>query len=304
MKRNEGLSNGDIYVGVIGFGEVGSTFSNTMAERGAFILVHDSRLEQDEGKKELESRIHHEGIKLTTLDEVLSRSQIILSVVTNQMAEVLANQIAMKLETEQIYVDLNSTSPAVKIRICQIIENAGANFVEGAILGAIGAVGVSTHILLAGGRGEEVAKFLKNLGLNSTFYAADVGKASTFKMLRSIFSKGLEALILELMIAGRRAGIEGDLWKDIADFMIKNPFDRVAENWICTHVKACERRYHEMIQVVDTMREFDIDPVMSSSTVAFFKRSISFNFDDVFKEKPETYNPVIDFMERQLTTLD
>ena len=38
---------GDKHVGVIGFGEVGSTFSNAMAERGAQILVYDELLEQE-----------------------------------------------------------------------------------------------------------------------------------------------------------------------------------------------------------------------------------------------------------------
>jgi hypothetical protein len=33
------------------------------------------------------------------------------------------------------------------------------------------------------------------------------GKAFMFKILRSIFSRGLETLILELLISGKRAGI-------------------------------------------------------------------------------------------------
>jgi hypothetical protein len=122
-------------------------------------------------------------------------------------------------------------------------------------------------------------------------------------MLRSIFSKGLEALMLELMITGKRAGIESDLWKDVTDFMKENPFDRVVENWIRTHAVAYERRYHEMVQVVQTMHEFNIEPVMTSGTEAFFRRSLSCDFDHDFKHKPETCDIVIDFMEKRLTTL-
>lgn len=294
---------GDKNVGVIGFGEVGSTFSNAMAKRGAKILVFDELLEQEGKKQALEARILHEGVEFTTLTDVLSRSEMILSVVTTQVAEALAKQIAVQLQPQQIYVDLNSTSPSVKKRIGQIIKATGADFVEGAILGAVGAMGAGARILMAGEKGEQVARFLNKLGLNTTFYSAEVGKASTFKMLRSIFSKGLEALMLELMITGKRAGIESDLWKDVTDFMKENPFDRVVENWIRTHAVAYERRYHEMVQVVQTMHEFDIEPVMTSGTEAFFRRSLSCDFDHDFKHKPETCDIVIDFMEKRLTTL-
>ena len=288
---------GEKTVGVIGFGEVGSVFSNAMAERGAHILVYDELLEQEGGKQALETRIQYGGIEFTSLPEVFLRSEMILSVVTTQAAEVVAEEIVAQLRSQQVYVDLNSTSPTVKKRIGQIIEGGGAEFVEGAILGAVGAVGAGARILITGEKGEQVALFLNQLGLNTTFYSAEVGKASTFKMLRSIFSKGLEALMLELMITGRRAGIEGDLWRDVTDFMTENPFDQVVENWIRTHAVAYERRYHEMVQVVQTIRELDIEPVMTSATEAFFKRSLSCGFDHVFEHKPEDCYAVIDFLE-------
>lgn len=287
-------------IGVIGFGEVGSTFSNALAERGARILVYDSLFEQDAGKRDLASRIRHDRIELTTLQEVLSHSEMILSIITTEVAEAVAKQIAEQLQPRQLYVDLNSTSPAVKKRICCIIEAAGADFVEGAILGAVGATGAGTCILIAGEKGEEVARLLKNLGLNTSFYSVEVGTASTFKMLRSIFSKGLEALMLELMIAGKRAGVSDELWTDVTEFLIENPFDVVAANWIRTHALAYERRYHEMVQVVQTIQDLDIEPIMAAATTAFFKRSLSLDFDQVFKHKPDSYDSVINFMEQRL----
>ncbi len=62
-----------------------------------------------------------------------------------------------------------------------------------------------------------------------------------------------------MLIAGKRAGVEDYLWKDIVDFMTKNSFKSVAENWIRTHPLACERRYHEMVQVLETLEEINIE---------------------------------------------
>jgi hypothetical protein len=63
----------------------------------------------------------------------------------------------------------------------------------------------------------------------------------------------MEALLLELLIAGRRAGIDEELWKDITELMSKTPFEKTASNWVQTHAVACERRYYEMLQVIETM---------------------------------------------------
>jgi hypothetical protein len=41
-------------------------------------------------------------------------------------------------------------------------------------------------------------------------------------MLRSIYSKGLEALLLELLISGEKAGIKDELWDDIVQLMKSN----------------------------------------------------------------------------------
>jgi 3-hydroxyisobutyrate dehydrogenase-like beta-hydroxyacid dehydrogenase len=288
------------YIGFIGFGEVASTFSKAMAEKGGTILVYDVLLSQEGGEEVIRGRIQADGIHVRPLAKMLARSEYVLSTVTTQVAREVARTCAPHLRPGQVYVDLNSTSPAVKVEISQIIEPSGAHFVEGAILGAVGATGAQTRLLVAGEKGEEVAKALNALGLNAAFYSLDIGRPSTFKMLRSIFSKGLEALMLEMMIAGRRAGIEEDLWADITEFMAGNPFERVAANWIQTHAVAHKRRYHEMVQVIETMREIEVEPIMTSATEAFFKRSLSLGLDQTFEHKPDTVQAVVDYLDARL----
>jgi 3-hydroxyisobutyrate dehydrogenase-like beta-hydroxyacid dehydrogenase len=284
-------------IGVIGIGEVGLIFCHAIAEQGVPIKAYDLLLEQDEGHRSLKSRIRHAGIELTTLQNVIACSEVILSVVTTQTAVNLTRQVSELIQSHQTYVDMNSTSPSVKKEIGRIIGSTGAFFVEGAILGAVGATGAKTRILLSGEKGEEIAQYLKEAGLNTTYYDLEIGKASAFKMLRSIFSKGLEAIMLEMMIAGRRAGIADDLWNDVMDFMKGNPFDRIAENWIRSHVLAYERRYYEMLQVVETMRELEVEPVMTAGTLDFFNRSLSLAFEETFHQKPADYKKVVEFMD-------
>lgn len=286
-----------VRIGFIGFGEVASVFSKEMCSKGGEVRIYDILISQKGGLEIIKKRILNDDIQINPLEELIIKSDYILSTVPPQFAQDVANECGRYLKPGKVYVDLNSTSPLVKIEVSKIIQSSKADFVEGAILGAVGVTGSKTRILTTGKRGEKVAKIFNDLGLNVSYYSPEIGKASMFKMLRSIFSKGLEVLILECLIAGKRAGIEEDLWNDITNFMGKKPFDQIADNWIKTHVSAYERRYHEMIQVVETLEGLKLNPIMASATKEFFKRSLPLGLKGAFPEKPDSSEEVISFIE-------
>jgi 3-hydroxyisobutyrate dehydrogenase len=287
-------------VSFVGFGAVASVLSQPMRERGAEVEAYDVLLSEDRGRAILQARARTEGIRFRPLPEAVAHADYVLSTVTTQAAEEVARECVTYLSSGQIYLDLNSTAPSIKAELGWIIEPSGADFVEGAILGAVGATGARTRILVGGAKGREAAEALTELGLNASYYSPEIGKASMFKMLRSIFSKGLEVLILEFLVAARRAGVEQDLWQNVVDFMTGNPFEAVAANWVRSHAVAHERRYHEMVQVAETMREIGVEPVMTAATEAFFRRSLALGFSEVFLQKPDSVEEVIDFMDQRL----
>lgn len=289
-----------IKIGFIGFGEVGAVFSEAMNAAGAEIMVYDVLLEQAGKAEDMKRRILATGSRAGSMEEVIAHSDYLLSTVITQVAEEVARRCAKYLKSGQVYLDLNSTSPAVKVDLNRIITPTGAEFVEGAILGAVGATGAKTRILAAGNRGREVADILNRHGLNFSFYSPEIGKASMFKMLRSIFSKGVEIILMEMMVAGRRAGIEKDLWDDITHFMAAKPFDKIGSNWIASHAVAYERRYYEMCQVVETMREIGIQPIVTEGTVKFFQQSLDMKINKGFSEKPDSFYRVIEYIESEL----
>lgn len=288
-----------IKIGFIGFGEVASIFSKEMSNKGVEIRIYDILISQKNGLESIKSRILNDNIQINSLKEVIINSNYIMSTVHSQFAKNVAKECAPYLKPTNVYIDLNSTSPFVKIEVSRIIKSSKAGFVEGAILGAVGVTGSNTHVLTAGKKGKEIAEIFTNLGLNFSYYSPEIGKASMFKMLRSIFSKGIEAILLEFLITGKKAGIEKDLWDDINSFLSKKSFDKIAANWMQTHALACERRYHEITQVVETMKELGVEPIMTSGTEAFFRRSLSLGLKDVFLKKPDSFEKVIDFMEKK-----
>ncbi len=286
-------------IGFIGFGEVGYTFSKAMNDAGAEVTVYDVLLDDPNRADDIRERITETGSKVGTLEEVVNNNYILSTVIT-QVAKSVAQTVAPMLKSGQIYVDLNSTCPSVKVEIGRIIAATGADFVEGAILGAVGATGAKTRIFTSGKKRQEIADLFNRMGMNVQPYSVEIGKASTFKMLRSIFSKGVEVLLLEMLVAAKRADIDKDLWEDITRFMTAKPFDKIGDNWMRSHAVAHERRYYEMLQVVETMKELNIEPVMSERTAAYFKQSVDMDMSKSFPEKPESFHEVTKFIDENL----
>ncbi len=286
-------------IGVLGFGEVGSSFAARLADHGATVRSFDPARERSDTKSP-ETRLAYEtGIKFCSLSQLLASSEIILSTVTTDAAVDAAQSCAPNLGPQHVYCDLNSTAPAIKRELYDLLHPTSATFVEGAILGAIGVTGAATKILLGGEYAGELSNTLNSYGLNTAPYSRDIGKASTFKMLRSIFSKGLEALVIEFLMAGKTAGLEDDLWQEVTTLLAENDFDRVSRNWVCSHGVAHKRRYHEMIQVAELLSEMKIDAIMTDATTAFFKRSVDLDLEQDFADKPEKMNAVIEALLRR-----
>ena len=288
-------------IGILGFGEAGSTFAKALADAGAVIYVYCREWDQSSAESLQKRSSEDHNITYCMLPELLSSAEIILSVVTADAALDVASACVPNIRQHQIYCDLNSTAPAVKLRLDDLFNSTGAKFVEGAILGAIGVTGAKTHILLGGACAEALSQPLNGFGLKTSVYSRDIGKASTFKMLRSVFSKGLEALIIEFLMAGRKAGLQNELWQEITTLMAGGSFEGVASNWVCSHGVAHERRYHEMEQVIDLLEKMQFDPIMTNATTRFFKRSTDFGLDQEFASKPEMMDVVIEKLLRRIS---
>lgn len=275
-------------IGFIGFGEVGSLFASLMRERGAQVVAYD--LVRDKVR----------GVEFVALPELVAGCDWILSTVTTQAACEVAKACQAWLGPAKVYLDLNSTSPDQKREIGRIVVETRAGFAEGAILGAIGAEGAAVRILLGGPQGRAAAEMLSSMGFRAEFFSEEIGQASLFKMLRSVFSKGMEALLLETLAAAQRAGLAQLLWQDLIDFMQRNPFERAASSWICTHPRACERRYHELRQVNQTLRELGLRPLVELGVEAFFERSRGLKPEQAFRAKPTCWEDVTAWLAQRL----
>jgi 3-hydroxyisobutyrate dehydrogenase-like beta-hydroxyacid dehydrogenase/predicted TIM-barrel fold metal-dependent hydrolase len=167
------------------------------------------------------------------------------------------------------FVDLNSVSPATKVAAARIVADAGARYVEAAVMAPIGPKRIATSMLLGGPHAEEFLGFARELGFaGARFYAAEVGRASAAKMCRSIIIKGLEALVAESLLTARRYGVESTVLESLRDLLPGADWPELSRYMLSRSLQHGRRRAEEMREVATTVGEAGIDPLMSTAIAA------------------------------------
>jgi len=195
----------------------------------------------------------------------LQDADVVFSVVTADQALAAATAAAPHLRADALYLDCNSCSPETKREAARLIENASARYVDAAVMSPVHPALHKAPILLSGPNAEDALAATRRLDMNATIAEGPVGHASSIKMMRSIMIKGLEALVLECVLAGRKAGVEdvvlqsldasfpGFGWKTRAAYMMER---------VMTHGL---RRAAEMREVARTVDELGLRGRMSDA---------------------------------------
>lgn len=268
-------------VAVIGLGEAGTILAQIFRAVGVKDLrAYDILLHDRDGCPALRNRAESAGVRLCrSSPEAVTGSDIILSTVTADQAAVAACAAAAGLAVRQIYLDLNSTSPAIKKEGAAAVFQAGADFVDGVAMDTLPRCGITVPLLLAGPKAEWLSGRLNRLGLKTEAIGDEVGLACTVKMLRSIVVKGIEAILTECVLGAAKVGeIERVLeslnytypgldWQEMARYHM----ERLAIHGA--------RRAKEMDAVVDTLESLDVAPILARAVAARQQWSADLNLN-------------------------
>jgi L-threonate 2-dehydrogenase len=151
-------------------------------------------------------------------DEQAAAADIILSILPPGDALGLAERLAPALRAapkKPIFVDCNALNPGTVLRIARVIEETGATFVDGGIIGGPPKAGYSPRIYLSGEGADRVAELTK-YGLEMPVQPGPIGAASAMKMSYAGITKGFTALGAAMMLAAARAGTAEDLKAELS----------------------------------------------------------------------------------------
>lgn len=282
--------------GIIGFGEAGAAFAKHLGKKSSKpIFVTDPLLYQ----KPLPARILRrlEGLSIEIVPDIsqlLATCDIVLSLVTPIAAAAAAGKAASS-PSRALFIDFNSTAPAVKQKLGRLFQNE--RYVDGSILGSVSAGLSATPLALAGPHARQAHASLRRAALQTEVVGSQVGAASAVKVCRSIFMKGIECLFVETLLATEEFKITKPVLRSIEQTLDAYKLEQLGGMLVTTHAAHCARRSEEMEGAIKIMRQIGLPALMSRATRNVLKADCQTGLAEHFEGiPPDDPRDVIEYL--------
>lgn len=276
-----------VILGFIGFGEAAFNIAEGLKSEGFDkIIAYDKFWNVKPNSELICGRAQKTQVELVAgMQELIERSDIIMSAVSADMAVELARSASPFLKNDQIYADINATSPMTKEAVDSIISPV-ALFVDCAVMGPVPPYKHKVPISVSGKGARFFAEKMASFGMNITLMDAPAGSASASKMFRSIFMKGFVTLLLEMLIAAHEYQVEDDVLMSVKETLTAGPLLEIINGLVGRGVIHSERREHEMDEVIATLDTINVDSTMSRATKAKLRWCTNLALKEYFKGVP------------------
>jgi 3-hydroxyisobutyrate dehydrogenase-like beta-hydroxyacid dehydrogenase len=185
---------GQISIGVLHPGSMGAAVGGSAVAAGRRVVWTS----EDRSDATVE-RAREFGLEdVSWLNGVVNQSDIILSICPPHAALQVAQDVR-DLGFQGIYVDANAISPETTRQVGAIVEQVGASFVDGGIVGGPPVQPGTTRLYLSGEEAPRVARLLDGGPLDVIVLDAPAGAASALKMCYAAWTKGTSALLTDIL---------------------------------------------------------------------------------------------------------
>jgi 3-hydroxyisobutyrate dehydrogenase-like beta-hydroxyacid dehydrogenase len=184
---------------VLGLGEAGSRYAADLLAAGVAVAGYDPA-----GPRVLPAP---PGLRIAgSAAGAVGGADVVLSLNAASVAERAARDAAAGLGEGTVFADLNTSSPRSKRQVAAVLDGTGALFADAAVLAPVPRAGLRTPLAVAGPGRQRLTRFLTPLGVPLEDAGPEPGAAAGRKLLRSVFMKGLAAVVLESLDIAEKAG--------------------------------------------------------------------------------------------------
>lgn len=254
----------------IGFGEAAFNIAVGLQSEGLTDMgAYDINADNPKFATGIRNRAGETGVTLfADARSACERGEFIFSLTSAQAAVSVAEGIMPHLKAGQVYVDMNSASPAVKEKINSLPREKGVLFCDAGVMGTVPGNRHKVPMFLAGEGAARFAEAFIPHGMKLTPLDAPAGGASAIKMLKSVIMKGLPQLMFESFEGAHRYGVLDILVKSLASSLEGKSVEQLADTFIARTLIHAARRSAEMKDVLDTLETLGADASMTKATIA------------------------------------
>lgn len=250
---------------VLGLGEAGAIYARGLAEAGFIVHGYDPFVSvQEPGVRQFD-----------TIEDAVSEADAVLSFVGARASESVAREAAKRLSPGVVFADCNTGSPELKRALAAVIDAAGAEFADVAILAPVPRAGARSPLAASGPGAARLAELLHPAGAPVDVLDLPAGAAAERKLLRSVFMKGIAAVLLESLAAARATGHAAWLHDQIVT-ELGGDAEALIERLESGSIQHAERRAHETDDARDFLQSLGT-PSLTTEAAGAWLRSLTDN---------------------------
>lgn len=283
-------------VGFVGFGEANSSIAAGLYSEGMRDIVCYDAMQAD---PRFQARIAEKAaacgaVQVESGAEVCRRADIVISGTPSNFAYGAAESAAPGAHSGMIFMDVSTATPKDKKAIAELMEAAGALFVDGAMMGALLKDRHQVPMLLCGSGAKALKERMDPYHMRLTLVEGEPGTATSIKFIRSITAKGLSCLLIESFQAAKKFGVVDTIQESFLDSFGPG-FQKIMDGYISGAVLHAARREHEMENVVDFLKSEGLPYNMADATRKKLGWINSSNVKDWFEGGvPRDFRKVLD----------
>jgi 3-hydroxyisobutyrate dehydrogenase-like beta-hydroxyacid dehydrogenase len=255
-------------IGLIGYGEVGKTFSGGLKSKPGVTAMGAWDLKFADAATQAAEWEHASDAGVTahaSMQSLCEASELIISAVTASNTLAVAQEAALHIRPGSVFLDLNSASPGTKAQAAALIDARGAYYVEAGVMTSVPPYGIRVPMLLGGAQAAVLAPLLVSWGMDAKAVSDKLGVASAIKMCRSVMIKGLEALVIESYATARHYGVEDFVLPTLVETFPSIDWSKQGAYFFSRVVQHGKRRAEEMREAANTVKEAGFDPFMAAA---------------------------------------
>lgn len=192
-----------------------------------------------------------------------SATHVICAVTADQQRAAVAGFGALR--EDQFFLDVNSVAPDKKVAAG---AQLGPGYVDVAVLSPVLPRQHQVPILASGPSAGDPSLRLAELFPNSQVFSPALGDASQFKLIRSIFVKGVEAVAAECALAAQQAGLADRIFPSL-DLVLDHPTARSLADYSMERVaRHGARRAAEMQEACAMLKDLGLPSPMSQGAAS------------------------------------
>lgn len=280
-------------VALIGSGELGGALAPPLARVHRVVAWSRPR-------PGLRERITVAGaIPATSLEEAVEDADAVLCALPAAVAPAVALDVLRRIPRGALLADLASSAPEEKQEAAGVAARAGVSYADAAVLGTVAVSGASVSIVAAGDGAERLAALLRPAGMRIDVITGEAGRAARLKLIRSVYMKGRDALVLEMMLAARCHGLEREVARSISGPGEEVPFPALVERVLTGLAVHAERRADELEASAAVLRECGVKPIVTDAGRRRLRDPVILGLRERLRgERPASGSTTLDAIER------